>query len=178
MKPALIKQYFLIFELILLSACAPQQVTPSATVSAAPASPSLESINLAGPEMQVGSTWLYADGSLLIPVPAGIFTMGHGGPDDPQHQVNLSGFWIYRTKVTNAQYAYCVSQGQCTSPNKTDNPGYTDPTKTQNPVTGVDYSQAAAYCGFVHARLPTRWRAQRPSWAAPSPSPHQACRRP
>jgi formylglycine-generating enzyme required for sulfatase activity len=75
-------------------------------------------VNLAGPEMTIGATWLYADGSLLVAVPAGIFTLGGGKLDNPPHPVNLPDFWIYRTKVTNLQYAYCVAIGACTPPPK------------------------------------------------------------
>jgi formylglycine-generating enzyme required for sulfatase activity len=149
------------------AACAPQpvQIIPNsgqpdnsgqpAQSGGQVATPSLVPVNLAGPEMTVGSTWLYADGALLVPVPAGIFTMGHGGPDDPQHQVNLPDFWIYRTKVTNGQYAYCVATGQCTPPVLKDDPGFGDPLHANDPVVGVDYKQATAYCEFVNARLPT-----------------------
>lgn len=42
--------------------------------------------------MKAGSVSLYADGSTLVAVPAGLFTMGAGGPDNPQHQVSLPGF--------------------------------------------------------------------------------------
>ena len=130
-----------------LAACAPGS-TPAAT-------PSLVPVSLAGPEMKIGATWLYADGSLLVPVPAGVFTMGGGKTDNPAHQANLSDFWIYRTKVTNFQYAYCVAVGGCTPPSKTENPGFSDYLHANDPVVGVDHSQASDYCTFVHARLPT-----------------------
>ena len=131
-----------------LAACAPG-------AASAPSTPSLVPVNLAGPEMTIGATWLYADGSLLVAVPAGVFTMGGGKLDGPPHQVNLPDFWIYRTKVTNFQYAYCVAVGGCTPPSKTANPGFDDYLRANDPVVGVDYSQASAYCTFVHARPPT-----------------------
>ena len=143
---------FAVLFLLALAACAPGATPASST-------PSLVPVDLAGPEMTIGSTWLYADGSLLVAVPAGIFTMGNGElkgrPENPEHPVNLSDFWIYRTKVTNAQYAYCVAMGGCTAPYGPDNPGFDDYLKANDPVVGVDYSQAADYCDFVHARLPT-----------------------
>ncbi len=140
--------------LVGLAACAPGS-TPAVPGTGQPGIPSPELVNLAGPEMKLGASWLYADGSLLVPVPAGVFTMGGGKTDNPAHQVDLSDFWIYRTKVTNFQYAYCVAVGQCTPPSRTENPGFTDPLRGNDPVVGVDYSQATAYCAFVHARLPT-----------------------
>ena len=133
--------------LVGLAACAPGS-TPAST-------PSPELANLAGPEMKLGSTWLYADGSLLVAVPAGIFTMGGDKPDNAPHPINLPEYWIFRTKVTNAQYAYCVGLGECTPPFAHDNPGFSDYLHANDPVVGVDYSQAAAYCAFAHARLPT-----------------------
>src|SRR5258708_4645341 len=85
-----------------------------------------------------------------------MFTMGRqAGSDNPLHQVNLPDFWIYRTKVTQGQYAYCVASGNCTLPDKLDNPSFSDPARLNDPVVGVNYAQAGAYCSFVHARLPT-----------------------
>lgn len=159
---------------MLLAACAPQAtptLAPTAPATAtqapteaptlvpapteAPPTPTLVPINLAGPEMTVGSKYLYVDGSTLVAVPAGEFVMGRGGSDNPQHTVTLSDFWIYSTKVTNQQYAWCVKTGNCTPPNTDDNPSYLDPARLNSPVTGVNWDQANAYCTFVHGRLPT-----------------------
>jgi hypothetical protein len=105
--------------------------------------------------MEVGSVVPYIDGSNLVAVPAGEFTMGGKGTDDPEHPVTISDYWVYSTKVTNQQYALCVSLGKCTPPDPDDNPGYSDHQRANNPVTGVTYDQAATYCGFVQGRLPT-----------------------
>ena len=78
------------------------------------ATASLVPIDLAGPKMEVGSIWLYVDGTTLVAVPAGEFTMGHGGFDNPENQVTLPDFWAYSTEVTNRQFAFCVEQGDCT----------------------------------------------------------------
>ncbi len=112
-------------------------------------------VDLAGPPMQVGSTFLYFDGTTLVAVPGGPFTMGHGGVDDPVHTVTLSDFWIYSTKVTNQQYALCVKSGQCTPPDLNKNPAYNDISRFDDPVVGVDWTQAQAYCTYVHGNLPT-----------------------
>jgi sulfatase modifying factor 1 len=118
--------------------------------------PTLVPINLAGPEMAVGSKFLYVDGSTLVAVPGGTSLMGRGGgTDNPQREVALSDFWIYRTEVTNQQYEYCVSQGKCTTPDIDDNPSYLDPARVGDPVTGVNWQQSKSYCEFVHGRLPT-----------------------
>jgi iron(II)-dependent oxidoreductase len=167
---------------ILMSACAPQPIqqptdtpttVPSATtvvggdastptlvstdvptLAAAP-SPTLVPIDLGGPIMEVGATWPYVDGSVLVAVPAGSFIMGHGGDDNPEHTVTLSEFWIYRNEVTNKQYALCVAYGKCALPNLEMNPAYNDPLRVNEPVIGVNWDQADSYCKFVNGRLPT-----------------------
>ena len=146
--------------LVILASCGPaaQPATSVAVEGEAPAlpAPTLEPINLAGPEMAVGSKWLYVDGTMLVAVPPGEFVMGReGGVDNPEQLISLSEFWMYRTKVTNVQFAFCVAQGACTPPSLTDNPAFVDPLKGGDPATGVTWHQAAAYCEFVHARLPT-----------------------
>jgi len=112
-------------------------------------------VDLSGPPMEVGSQFPYVDGSVLVAVPGGLFIMGHGGQDNPEHEVNVSDFWLYRAKVTNSQFAFCVLQGKCTPPSPDKNEGYGDPLKSNHPVTGVNYQQAVDYCSFVHGRLPT-----------------------
>jgi hypothetical protein len=106
--------------------------------------------------MEVGSSFLYPDGAVLVAVPGGPFIMGGDVPENPERQVNLKDFWIYSTKVTNAQYAYCVAVGYCTPLQfKAHNPDYDDPLHANDPMVGVNFSQAEAYCTFTQARLPT-----------------------
>ncbi len=153
MKTTQLKYYFLIFPLILLSACAPAATAP-ASPSEIPAT-QLVTVDLAGPEMKVGSTWLYADGTVLVPVPGGEFSMGGDGPDNAAHPVTLGDFWIYSTKVTNGQFAYCAAIGQCMPPLRADDRGYFDSMHLSEPIVGVTYEAAEAYCTFAHARLPS-----------------------
>jgi formylglycine-generating enzyme required for sulfatase activity len=158
MKLKQVLYYFIVVLLILLGACSPQQIAilPAVPPSEAPANSVIDTIDLVGPKMEVGSTFLYADGAVLVAVPAGEFTMGAAGPDNPQHQVNLSDFWIYSTKVTNGQYSYCVAMGLCTPLQfQANNPAFDDPLRSNDPMVGITYDQAASYCSFVHARLPT-----------------------
>jgi formylglycine-generating enzyme required for sulfatase activity len=108
-----------------------------------------------GPDMEVGSTYFYVDGTTLVAVPAGEFLMGADGKDNGEHAVTLNDYWIYSTKVTNQQFALCETLGKCTSPNLEDNPNYKDYSRSNDPVVGVTYNQAVAYCSFVHGRLPT-----------------------
>ena len=115
----------------------------------------LVTINLAGPLMELGSKYKYVDGSILVAVPGGPFIMGYNAADNPIHEVSLSDFWIYSTKVTNQQYALCVQAGKCSSPDPLNNTVYGDYRYINHPVTGVNHGQAAEYCTFVHGRLPS-----------------------
>ncbi|MBT3337211.1 MAG: SUMF1/EgtB/PvdO family nonheme iron enzyme [Anaerolineae bacterium] len=105
--------------------------------------------------MEIGSKFLYADGSVLVAVPAGDFIMGGSSNDNPEHTVFLGDYWIYRTPVTNRQYSLCVEAGLCELPNMGDNLVYEDPLRVNDPVVGVDWEQGAAFCSFMNARLPT-----------------------
>jgi formylglycine-generating enzyme required for sulfatase activity len=138
---------------------APAEPSATATLvtvqTEAPVTPTLVTVDLSGPPMEVGSIYPYVDGSLLVAVPGGPFTMGHGGSDNPEHQVTLSDFWIYQAKVTNQQYALCVNSGKCKAPDNIDNIGYGDALHANDPVTGVNWDQANSYCEFVHGALPT-----------------------
>ena len=136
-------------------------VEPSTTATLIPVpteavvTPTLVAVDLSGPPMAVGSLFPYVDGSVLVAVPGGPFTMGHGGSDNPVHTVTLSDFWIYQAKVTNQQYALCVKAGKCKAPDLIDNIGYTDVMHANDPVTGVNWEQSSSYCSFVHGTLPT-----------------------
>ncbi len=152
MKTSRPPSYLTIFILGVLASCGPEAV-PDSLQAASTVTPEL--VNFSEPEMKDGSTWLYADGAVLVPVTAGPFIMGHGGPADPIRQVNLPDFWIYQNEVTNRQYAYCVEVGLCTPPSGLDNDEFLDQLAINDPVVGVDYNQATSYCGFVNARLPT-----------------------
>ena len=132
----------------------PVSVEPTAT-NAPPATEIPTLVATTGPAMEAGSTFYYVDGTTLVAVPAGEFKMGASGADNPEHTVNLSDYWIYSTKVTNQQFALCESLGICTAPNPEDNPNYQDIDHANDPVVGVTYDQAAAYCSFVSGRLPT-----------------------
>ncbi len=75
----------------------------------------------------------------------------NGNSDErPIHRVYLDEFYIDKYEVTNAQYNKCVSAGACGQNTKYD--GFTDP---QQPVVGVNWSQADTYCSWAGKRLPT-----------------------
>lgn len=117
------------------------------------AAPSLAPVSLGGP--QNGETIKWIDGSMLVYIPAGSFTMGYGG-DAPVHSVSLDGYWIQQTKVTNQMYGLCVQAGVCTPPTQElGGPVFTNPGFASNPVVGVNWDQAQAYCTWIQGSLPT-----------------------
>jgi formylglycine-generating enzyme required for sulfatase activity len=104
----------------------------------------------------LGSTAVrVADGAEMLYVPAGTFAMGAADAyhdEAPVHEVTLDAFWIDKTEVTNAQWKLCVDAGPCNdaaygSAESINGDAY--------PVAGVSWSQAAAYCAWAGARLPT-----------------------
>jgi formylglycine-generating enzyme required for sulfatase activity len=108
---------------------------------------------------QAGATAAGPNEMVLVYVPAGPFTMGSRDDnpstwDDerPQHEVEVEGFWISRTEVTNAQYIRCVMLGICPAPQ---NDEYNRPEFTDRPVTDVNWYDANAYARWVGGRLPT-----------------------
>lgn len=134
----------------------PAATEPAATELATDIPADVVPIDLAGPAMEVGSKYTYIDGSILAAVPGGPFLMGNNNMGDtPEKEVTLGDFWIYSSEVTNAQFALCVSTGQCAPPDPEKNPEFSNYRFVNLPVVGVNYEQAANYCEFVHGRLPT-----------------------
>jgi formylglycine-generating enzyme required for sulfatase activity len=70
----------------------------------------------------------------------------------PVHAVTLEGFWLDRTEVTNAQYALCVEDGACRPSRLAGNATYNG---DDYPVAGIPWQDAADYCAWAGARLPT-----------------------
>ncbi len=150
---------------IILASCAPA-TTPAPT--AAPATlvptvasspeptqpPTLVPVALAGP--QAGTTMVWIDGSQLAYVPAGNFVMGMGIGNTPQKTIDLDGFWISVSDVTNKMYAQCVETGNCAAPaQEIGTPVYTNPDYGDYPVVGVTWDMASNYCKWAQASLPS-----------------------
>jgi len=169
--------------ILVLGACAPA-ATPAPTSSPAPTaipptaepptvvpSPTLVPVSLAGP--QAGSEMAWEDGSVLVYVPSGEFTMGYGAPDAPEKTVSLDSYWIYKTEVTNSMYAFCVSVGACAPPaQEVGTPVYDNPVYANYPIVGVSWDMAANYCTWIGGSLPTeaQWeKAARGPSGAPYP---------
>lgn len=148
----------------ILSSCGtptPEVVTVVVTATDMPATEpppaeptqSLAPVALGGP--QAGETIKWVDGSALVYIPAGQFTMGYGG-DAPAHSVSLDAYWIQQTKVTNQMYNLCVQAGVCSSPTQElGGPVFTNPSFSSNPVVGVTWDQAQMYCSWIQGSLPT-----------------------
>ena len=104
---------------------------------------------------KLGETWKRPiDGATMMYVPAGTFSMGSDdGNDDEQpiHDVTIDGFWIDKTEVTNGQYQLCVAEGSCEKPGDV---GF-DFKGDKQPVVGVSWHDADAYCSWAGGSLPT-----------------------
>ena len=90
-----------------------------------------------------------------VVIPAGVFTQGstRGEEDErPARKVTLKAFAIDRTEVTQGDYAACIAAKRCKTPPHAQTAAPADP---KLPMTGVDWSDAQAYCKFAGARLPT-----------------------
>lgn len=100
----------------------------------------------------------FKDGKIMVYIPAGEFLMGsvetdRRADDDekPLHSIYLDAFWIDKTEITNSQYHLCLDAGECASPQKL---GKRFEGNYQ-PVIGINWLQAAAYCEWSGGRLPT-----------------------
>ncbi|HXX70438.1 MAG TPA: SUMF1/EgtB/PvdO family nonheme iron enzyme [Polyangiaceae bacterium] len=91
-------------------------------------------------------------------VPAGPFTMGadSGGQEDehPAHTVTLAEFWLDRTEVTNAQWDECVAAHACQPKSEAVRAAHPDFNGPNQPVSGVSWDDARAYCSWRGKRLP------------------------
>jgi formylglycine-generating enzyme required for sulfatase activity len=133
----------------------------------------------------LGDIWTRpADGMMMVYVPDGTFQMGstvaeidaafercEQRPESntcrrsdfedefPQHSVTLDDFWIDQTEVTNAQYRRCVEAGSCEPPEIAGSDAreayYRSSEYDEYPVLYISSYQAAQYCAWAEARLPT-----------------------
>jgi len=94
----------------------------------------------------------------VVAIPGGLFPMGSetGRPDEaPVHEVEVKGFALGLTPVTNACYAACVEAGRVGPPPWWRDPGHSAP---EQPVVGVSWFEAAAFADWLGERTGGRWR--------------------
>jgi len=105
---------------------------------------------------QPGEKWTNPkDGSFLVWIPGGEFMMGSDKGDDdekPVHKVKIKGFWLGIYEVSNKQYGAFLNSGDESEPLFWDEKGYNAP---DQPVVGLIWESAAAYCQWAALRLPT-----------------------
>jgi formylglycine-generating enzyme required for sulfatase activity len=114
----------------------------------------------------------------MVYAPGGEFLMGSPGDDasvygdeKPQHRVQLDGFWIGQTQVTNAQFRQFIEAGGYQQEQHwseegwrwTRERGVSEPAcwgdlrinGPEQPVVGVSWYEAKAYARWAGGRLPT-----------------------
>ena len=104
------------------------------------------------------------DGMVQVYIPEGSFQMGGLDPraasdEKPVHKVEMKGYWIDKTEVTNAMFLQCVQSGTCTPPQVTSsesNSSYFNNAEFNDfPVINVTWDSAKQYCEWAGRRLPT-----------------------
>ena len=88
-----------------------------------------------------------------VRISAGGFLMGDTRDKNaPVHKVHLDAYWIDTREVTNAQYREFVAASKRAAPRYWQDAKYNKP---DQPVVGVSWEDADAYCAWKGKRLPT-----------------------
>lgn len=108
--------------------------------------------------LQAGTAMKWYDDGYLVFVPKGEVVLGDNQYENNlEHTVSLDDYWIYMFPVTNGQYSLCVAAGACTPPaGEEPYPDITSLAVKDDPVVGVNWDQAGAYCQWMNGRLPTK----------------------
>jgi formylglycine-generating enzyme required for sulfatase activity len=134
----------------------------------------------------------------MVPIPEGFYLMGdlkslseinildilntdrHGlGPENPAHKVFIDAFYIDIFEVTNAKFQKYVEAEKRKRPLFSKNPDFNQPNQ---PVVGITWKEASAFCKWQNKRLPTEaeWekaaRGQKPinyPWGDDAPNPNK-----
>lgn len=113
-----------------------------------------------GPEPSVATVRTPRGAYELVEIPAGSFMMGshhrerdRRGGEGPKHEVELARFFMGKHPVTNEEYGYYLSQcPDVAEPAYWGDPRFNQP---RQPVVGVSWHEAMAYCAWAGLTLPT-----------------------
>lgn len=101
----------------------------------------------------------------MVPIPRGEFTMGSNEhSDETPHQVVLDAYLIDKYEASNARYKEFMKTTSQPAPAYWDDPRLS---KANQPVVGVNWNEASAFCKWDGKRLPTEAEWER---AAKGPS--------
>jgi len=89
----------------------------------------------------------------MVLIPKGEFTMGSSEhADETKHQVVLDAYWIDKYETSNARYKEFMKATSHPAPAYWDDPRLN---KLKQPVVGVSWNDAHAFCQWEGKRLPT-----------------------
>jgi serine/threonine-protein kinase len=99
----------------------------------------------------------------MVKIPTNTYTLGVDQPDQEhaaRQQVNLPDFWLDRFEATNARFAEYLAQTGVPAPTSWFE-GEVPADLANNPVQGLTWDQADAFCLWAGKRLPTEaeWEA-------------------
>jgi len=107
-----------------------------------------------------GHPWPFPENP-LIAIPGGAFVFGADDGEEnekPRQTIEIPGFTVNRTEITNAEYRRFVVEGQGRASNFDRHP---ELGKDDRPVVGVSWDDADAFCRFYGLKLPTEQQFER-----------------
>ena len=112
------------------------------------------------PDPEDGAVWKAPiDGADLVFQPASRVRVGCSEMDRRCREnevyfrwVEVPGFWIESSEVSNHRYRHCVEVGACSPPE--DDFRFNDSNRGSEPVVGVTWSQARSYARWTGRKLP------------------------
>lgn len=109
-------------------------------------------ITVAGISPLVAADQRASDKDMVL-IPKGEFTMGSNEhTDEPKHSVVLDPYWIDKYEASNARYKEFMKATNHPAPAYWDDPRLNKPNQ---PVVGVSWTDANAFCKWDGKRLPT-----------------------